>query len=63
MFKATDGRTLSQLLAAGQLSELSHLDADAQLEALERETFLLTCDSEELVDAADFIALAVTQKA
>lgn len=61
MNAVADTRTISQLLAAGQLSELSYLDADAQLEALQREAFLLACDSEELSDAAEFIVLIVTQ--
>lgn len=63
MNAVADTRTLSQLLAAGQLSELSYLDADAQLESLQRETFLLTFESDELADAAEFVALAATQKA
>jgi hypothetical protein len=46
LFKfTTDPRTISQILAAGYISELSHLDADAQLAAR-------TLEAELLADAA-----------
>jgi hypothetical protein len=52
---------LNTLLAAGLMTELSYVAGDEQLEMLERETFLLSCAADELTDAAEFIALAVTQ--
>lgn len=54
-------KTLNTLLAAGLMSELSYVSADEQAEMIEREAFLLSCESDELADAADFIALTVTQ--
>jgi hypothetical protein len=41
LFARTDGRTVSQLLAAGALTELAHLDADAQVAARDLEAELI----------------------
>lgn len=54
-------QTLNELLAAGLMSELSYVSPDEQAEMIDREAFLLSCESDELADAADFIALAATQ--
>lgn len=54
-------QTLNDLLSVGLLTELDYLSADDQAEAIQREAFLLSCDGEELADAADFISLVVTQ--
>lgn len=54
-------KTLNELLAAGLMTELDYLSADEQAQALDREAFLATCEEDELTDAAEFLALAVTQ--
>lgn len=54
-------KTLNEMLADGLLTELDYLPADEQADALQREAFLLSCKSDELEDAAEFIALVVTQ--
>lgn len=60
----TNETTLTQLLAAGLLTELqgwkTPLSTDEQAEMIEREAFLLTCQPDELADAADFIALTLS---
>jgi hypothetical protein len=50
---------LSALLTEGLATELSYLSADAQAECLDRYEFLLSCEEDELPDAADFVALAL----
>jgi hypothetical protein len=53
--------TLNEFLAAGLMTELDYLPADEQAESLEREAFLMSCEADELSDAAEFIALVVSQ--
>ena len=54
-----DTRTLVDLLAAGQATELDYMTLDEQAECLDRVEWLASCSEDELADAADFIALAV----
>jgi hypothetical protein len=58
---SNDPRTLAALLLAGQATELDYMTADEQSANLDRVEWLSGCESDELADAADFIALAVTQ--
>lgn len=51
--------TLGSLLAAGLATELDYMTADEQSEALDRVAFLQTCASNEIQDAAEFIALGL----
>ena len=55
--KTTD--TLAQLILDGQATELDYMTTDQLAENLDRIEFLRSRDSDELADAADFIALVV----
>lgn len=52
--------TLGSLFARGLGSELDYLTAEEQSDALDRVAFLQTCAADEIEDAAQFIALALT---
>ena len=59
MATTQDTRTLVDLLAAGQATELDYMTNDRLAENLDRVEWLASCSEDELADAADFIALAV----
>jgi hypothetical protein len=60
MTTTQDTRTLAQLILAGLAAELDYMTTDQQAENLDRYEFLRSCDQDELADAADFIATAMT---
>ncbi len=57
--QSIDCAALSGLLLAGRASELDYLPPTGQTEALDREAWLLTCEPDEMVEAAEFIALSL----
>lgn len=54
-------KTLADVILSGLNNELSYMTADEQAAALDRFEYLQSCDSDEIPDAAGFIALAVAR--
>jgi hypothetical protein len=53
-------KTLADVILDGMASELDYMSPEDAAAALDRAAYLKTCDEDELADAADFIATAVT---
>lgn len=53
--------TLGGLVLAGLSTELDYVSADVAAKMIERETYLLSCDADEVESAAESLALAVSQ--